>query len=119
MQQLFVNLIDNSIKFKKENERQTITVSHAEINDPQISNDEKHRWNKITISDNGIGFSKEMSTSIFDIFKRGHADTTHKGTGVGLSVCRRIMENHGGKIFASAVEGEGAVFTLYFPLSEK
>ncbi len=119
MQQLFVNLIDNSIKFKKEAERQIITIQHEQINDPAISNDEKVTWNKITISDKGIGFSKEMSTSIFDIFKRGHSDKMYKGTGVGLSVCRKIMENHGGKIFASGVEGKGAVFTLYFPISEK
>lgn len=119
MHQLFVNLIDNAIKFKKEDERQIITISYEQTNDAEISNDEKLKWNKITFADNGIGISKEISTSIFDIFKRGHSDKTFKGTGVGLSVCRKIMENHGGKIFASGVEGEGAIFTLYFPVSEK
>jgi two-component system, chemotaxis family, sensor kinase Cph1 len=116
MHQLFVNLIDNAIKFRKENERQMIIISHELITDAEISNDEKFRWNKITIADKGIGFSEEMSASLFDIFKRGNAGGSYKGTGVGLSVCRKIMENHGGKITASGVDGEGAVFTLYFPV---
>lgn len=119
MHQLFTNLIDNSIKFKKEMQKQIITINHKIINDSSISDDEKDLWNRITVSDNGIGFSKNVYSIIFDIFKKGHADLVNEGTGVGLSVCQKIMENHGGKIIASGTEGEGAIFTLYFPITEK
>jgi light-regulated signal transduction histidine kinase (bacteriophytochrome) len=117
MQQLFVNLIDNAIKFKKEDQRQIININYEQTNEPASLSKDKSRWHKITVSDSGIGFSKDVFASIFDIFRKGHSDIKYKGTGVGLSVCRKIMENHGGKIAASGVKGEGAVFTLYFPVS--
>lgn len=116
MKQLFVNLVANAIKFKKESEIQKITISCETTSDLEISADEKKEWYKISISDRGIGFTDAMTNSIFDIFKKGHSDGNLKGTGIGLSICRKIMENHGGKITATGVEDVGAVFTLFFPI---
>lgn len=113
LQQLFVNLIGNAIKFRKENQGQEINISYEKATEPVF--DETKEWHKITIADKGVGFSSLISETIFDIFKRGHSEQRFKGSGVGLSICRKIMENHGGKITAQGNEGEGAVFILYFP----
>ncbi len=115
MHQLLINLIGNSIKFKKDDEQQQLVISYSEVINTGINGDENLRWDLITISDSGIGFDVNMANSIFDIFKRGHSEEKFGGTGVGLSICRKIMENHGGKIIADAKEGAGADFKLYFP----
>ena len=73
-------------------------------------------WEVITISDNGIGFSEEYLEKIFVPFQRLHGRSQYKGTGIGLSVCRRIVERHGGEITASSRVGEGASFTLKLPV---
>ncbi|HBW96719.1 MAG TPA: histidine kinase, partial [Pseudoalteromonas sp.] len=77
---------------------------------------EKVGWQIITIKDNGIGFSQEYADKIFVPFQRLHGRSEYKGTGIGLSVCRRIVERHGGIITAHSKDGEGATFIIKLPV---
>ena len=70
----------------------------------------------ITIEDNGIGFSQDYADKIFVPFQRLHGRSEYKGTGIGLSVCRRIVERHGGTITAQSKDGEGATFIIKLPV---
>ncbi|MBN1410260.1 MAG: PAS domain-containing protein [Spirochaetales bacterium] len=102
MVQLFQNLIDNSIKFRKQDEPLVIGIS-SEITGNKC---------RIIIEDNGIGFKQEESENIFLIFKRIYPSETYPGTGLGLSICRKIAQNHGGDITAQSREGKGTRFII-------
>jgi signal transduction histidine kinase len=73
---------------------------------------------KIEIHDNGIGFSQEYAEQIFNIFQRLHGKEEFAGTGIGLAMCRRIMQNHNGQITASSQEGTGTTFTIIIPTEQ-
>lgn len=70
---------------------------------------------KIDIIDNGIGFEKEYEEKIFQIFQRLHGKAEYPGSGIGLAICKKIIENHNGVIFASGELNVGAVFTIILP----
>ncbi|UPT71861.1 MAG: ATP-binding protein [Flavobacterium sp. JAD_PAG50586_2] len=72
-------------------------------------------YSQITIVDNGIGFSMEYKQKIFEVFQRLHGNVEYSGTGIGLAIVKKIVENHKGIITASATVDEGAVFTVYIP----
>jgi signal transduction histidine kinase len=74
------------------------------------------QYHLIAFHDNGIGFEKEYEHRIFDIFQRLNPAHKYPGTGIGLAICKKIMENHKGFIDATSVFGEGAVFNIYFPI---
>lgn len=99
--QLFQNLIGNAIKFCKTSPRVEVTARRAP-NDPR-------RW-EVRISDNGPGIEPEYQARIFEIFQRVDADRGIEGTGIGLAVCRRILECHGGEIRVESEVGEGSRF---------
>ncbi|MBI4969477.1 MAG: ABC transporter substrate-binding protein [Rhodospirillales bacterium] len=104
--QLFQNLVGNALKFRRKDQfpRLEIAAFH-----------EADRWH-LTFRDNGIGIDPQYAEQIFVIFKRLHASQAYPGTGVGLAICRRIMERHHGRIWATpAPDGAGAVFHLDFP----
>lgn len=119
LNQLFLNLISNALKFTKPDVKPLIKINHSIVKGDEIKGIEKVRreydYHKITISDNGIGFEQEYAEKIFVIFQRLHGRNYYEGTGVGLAICRRIMSNHNGFIFAESQLGEGATFILYFP----
>ncbi|GEO11990.1 sensor histidine kinase [Segetibacter aerophilus] len=71
---------------------------------------------KINLSDNGIGFPQEYAASIFDSFTRLNPADVYEGTGLGLALCKKIVERHNGSISAQGEPGEGAVFTILLPL---
>jgi light-regulated signal transduction histidine kinase (bacteriophytochrome) len=71
------------------------------------------------VGDNGIGFDETYAEKIFEIFQRLHSTKTFEGTGIGLAICKKIVDNHHGMISASSVPGEGASFLLFLPLSQK
>lgn len=107
--QLFSNLISNSIKFNEKNPSVRITAEHF------IDDVTKKTFVKITVADNGIGFKPEHSERIFQLFRRLEGEAP--GTGIGLALCKRIAEAHGGTISAVSRPGEGSVFEIILALS--
>ena len=112
---LLTNLIDNSIKFRKAGEDPVVKIKHTKINElegVQVPLTGIH-YTIITVTDNGIGF--ENTDMIFELFTQLPDKVKHKGTGMGLSICKKIMEMHGGHIIAEAEPGKGASFHCFFP----
>jgi len=109
MRQLFQNLIGNSLKFRKPEVVPEIRVT-AELVAEEIP-----RW-ILKFSDNGIGFDEKYRDRIFQVFQRLHGRGEYEGTGVGLAICRKIAERHGGSITATSRLGEGATFIVSFPV---
>jgi PAS domain S-box-containing protein len=115
---LFQNLLSNSLKFAREGVKPEITVqckylSPQEVNDPTVTKAKKYL--SISVSDNGIGFDNQYANKIFTIFQRLHSKTDYEGNGIGLAICRKIAENHGGTIFATGELNRGATFTVIIP----
>lgn len=118
IQQLFVNLISNSLKYSKENQVPIITIEYKKVkasDEKLLDNTSKDQFHKITFTDNGIGFEQEYAERIFVLFSRLHEKDEYSGTGIGLSICKKIIENHKGSIFAEGKPNEGAVFTIFLP----
>src|ERR1051326_1193325 len=110
MRQVFYNLINNAIKFRKQNVEPVINI-HSEV----ISSKDQSPRYKISISDNGIGFDSKYSDEIFMVFKRLHSFHEFEGSGVGLSICKKIIEKHNGSIVGEGAPGEGATFIIELP----
>lgn len=114
MRQLFQNLISNARKFCAEGQKPKITITHKII----IDNPAAAAVNKqleISVTDNGIGFDNSSKEQIFDLFYRLHGKSKFEGSGLGLSICRKIAEKHGGSISAESKSGEGATFKILLP----
>ncbi len=108
-EQLFHNLISNSLKFHREDVPAHVTVA-GRRNGTLVT---------ITVADNGIGFDDRYAERIFRPFERLHGRTEYEGSGVGLALCRSIVERHGGTLSAQGRPGEGATFTLTLPAAEE
>ncbi|MET0298890.1 MAG: CheR family methyltransferase, partial [Flavitalea sp.] len=120
MNQLFTNLLTNALKFRQETVSPVITITARQTIDPGTNRQDlphNGEYLEIVIRDNGIGFEQEYAEQIFQIFERLHSPEEFEGTGIGLALCSQIMFNHGGTITANAAVGEGAAFTLIFPLT--
>lgn len=119
--QLFGNLISNALKFTGKEQSPVISVTVSELNNMEIRNNKSlhpgRRYYKISVRDNGIGFSQDNATQIFDIFQRLHARNEYQGTGIGLAMCRKIAQNHSGDIYAESAPGQGATFHVIVPKS--
>lgn len=114
MQQLFHNLVGNALKFLRTDTEPVVEISYTEEILAQ-EDDSPHRFYHIVVSDNGIGFPQEYAQQIFEVFKRLHGRDTYSGTGIGLSLCKRIVEHYGGRIYAEGMPGEGARFHVLLP----
>jgi signal transduction histidine kinase len=117
MRQLFSNLLTNAIKYKKEGVIPQITIS------ADIAHDIEHapplkNYHRIIVKDNGIGIGTIHQKKIFTIFQRLHKRHEYSGNGIGLAICKKIMENHYGKIDVESELNEGSTFYLYFPIAE-
>lgn len=108
MRQLFSNLISNSIKYSKPGVAPVIDISAVE----------KQGSVEIAFCDNGIGFDEQFLPKMFTLFQRLHTKETYEGTGLGLAICQKIVDVHGGHIWATATEGEGATFFVSLPIYE-
>lgn len=104
---LFKNLVSNGIKFQHAGAVPKVTISAGK----------EASYLKVSIADNGIGIAPEYHKRIFEIFRRLHNRTDYEGTGMGLAICKKIMEKHGGKITVESKEDEGATFVCWFPLA--
>ncbi len=115
MRQLFSNLIANAIKYSKKNESPVIDIS-TRITDNVYGFLPEKKFRQISLRDNGIGMEASHLSKIFTIFQRLHMRNEYSGNGIGLAICKKIMENHLGKIDVESVPGEGSIFHLYFPV---
>jgi PAS domain S-box-containing protein len=116
--QLFQNLLSNSLKFVREGVPPVIKISHKFLNPadiPHLQLPKASGYLQLEFEDNGIGFENEFAGKIFQIFHRLHGRSEYEGTGIGLAICKKIVEHHGGLIFASGKAGEGAKFTIILP----
>ena len=121
MRQLFQNLIANALKFHKPDEAPLVRVLSEMLpaGDPSLSDGARSsRAVRITIEDNGIGFDPKFGEQIFVVFQRLHTKQEYEGTGIGLAVCRKITDRHGGSIMAHSEEGRGATFTITLPVKQ-
>jgi PAS domain S-box-containing protein len=116
MRQLFSNLIVNAVKYGKEEVDPIIRITSEIADAPEPLKNVK-RYHKILVSDNGIGMEKEHLTKIFTIFQRLHLRDQYSGNGIGLAICKKVMENHYGKIDVES-SAEGSTFILYFPIND-
>ena len=120
MNQLFYNLIGNALKFSRKTVKPVVTVASCILTPkelkqfPDLKKDKEYL--QITISDNGIGFSQKYAEQIFTIFQTLNDKSKYGGYGIGLALCRRIVENHNGIIFAKGTENEGATFVFVLPV---
>ena len=118
--QLFNNLLSNALKFVKEGARPVITVSSARMTADELARypalNSSLPYAHITFTDNGIGFGQEYAEKVFDIFQRLNGRSLYEGTGIGLAICRKIVANLQGLIYAEAKEGAGAVFHVLLPV---
>ncbi|MNF83565.1 Phytochrome-like protein cph1 [compost metagenome] len=121
MNQLFYNLISNALKFcKNDGSVSKLEISSHKISKTQIKKypvlDQNLEYCEIIIKDNGIGFDKLYENKIFTIFQRLHSNEVYTGTGIGLSIGKKIVENHKGLIFSKAEENVGAAFHIILPI---
>ena len=103
LEQLFQNLVSNALKYNDDDPR------------VEISADQRNDTWEFSVTDNGIGIDSEKTGRIFEVFKRLHHDNEYPGTGVGLSLCQEIVENHGGEIWVESEPGEGSMFSFTLP----
>jgi signal transduction histidine kinase len=119
MRQLFYNLISNAIKFKKNNHFPVVNIYSERIPAPDLKASNKYaadvNYYRIFVSDNGIGFDEKYAEDIFLVFKRLHSYHEFEGTGVGLSICKKIIDKHNGFITAHNNVGQGATFIIELP----
>jgi PAS domain S-box-containing protein len=118
MEQLFTNLISNSIKFKKSSVAPYIHIDAHPASDVEKETyrlEQDRNYHVIEVKDNGIGFEQEDADRIFRIFHRLHGKAEYPGTGIGLAICKRIVDNHKGIIAAQGVPGVGSSFKVIIP----
>jgi light-regulated signal transduction histidine kinase (bacteriophytochrome) len=116
--QLFQNLLSNSLKFVRPGLQPVITISHKIIKADDAIHYQltpSNQYHKLEFRDNGIGFENEFAGKIFAIFQRLHGRSEYEGSGIGLAICKKIVEHHGGIIYANGLPDEGATFTIILP----
>jgi signal transduction histidine kinase len=119
--QMLVNIMSNALKYTKSNEAPVITISSQIIKEEnlnKVGSTTGINYCKLTIQDNGIGFDKENAERIFGLFQRLHGRHEYSGSGIGLSICKKIAENHNGFIIAEGERGKGASFHIYIPMQQ-
>lgn len=123
MNQLFYNLIGNAIKFSKKGFPGLIKIKVRFLSDTEVQENQALRtgnsYCELTFQDNGIGFSPRYAEQIFAIFQRLNDKSLYGGYGIGLALCRKIVDNHRGLIYAKGKEDEGATFVVVLPVSQK
>ncbi|MCD0472396.1 CHASE3 domain-containing protein [Flavobacterium sp. JAS] len=118
IEQLFINLIGNSLKYNRPNVAPEITIESVKVlsaDYPDLLEQDVKKFHKITFTDNGMGFDSQFKETIFVLFQRLHSKTDYPGTGIGLAICKKIVDNHKGHIIADSMPDKGSVFTVFLP----
>jgi signal transduction histidine kinase len=122
IKRLFQNLISNGLKFHKAHEKPIVEVSGITIKGAQLKEFGKSatdgEYAFFSVKDNGIGFDEKYKEKIFNIFQRLHGRNDYEGTGIGLSICRKIVVNHRGQILTKSEENVGSEFMVILPLKD-
>jgi two-component system CheB/CheR fusion protein len=122
MNQLFYNLLSNSLKYAQENIPPRITITHKLVEGAAarefVQLREDLSYLEIRVTDNGIGFEQPFAEQVFGLFERLHTMEDYEGTGVGLALCKRIVENHQGHIYALSEKEQGSTFVILLPLAQ-
>jgi two-component system, chemotaxis family, CheB/CheR fusion protein len=119
--QLFHNLISNSLKFSRNGVTPEVRISSRLLSAEEVEEkglNENTTYCQIIVKDNGIGFEQEYAEKIFIIFQRLNGKQEYKGTGIGLAICKKIVDTHRGRIFAEGKEGIGAAFNIILPIKQ-
>jgi light-regulated signal transduction histidine kinase (bacteriophytochrome) len=112
LHQLFLNLIGNALKFRRPDEAPRIRIEAA----PTVLDDGRPAW-RFSVSDTGIGLDPQYRERIFQVFQRLHTRDEYEGTGIGLAICKKIVERHGGTIDVESASGQGATFSFTLPFA--
>jgi PAS domain S-box-containing protein len=119
MHQLFYNLVNNALKFSKAGVPPVVRISARTAEPAQVARyPHLHKdriYYEIVVADNGIGFDQSYAEQIFHIFQRLHTRTEYSGTGIGLALCKKVVTNHYGVIYAEGEKGRGAAFHVLLP----
>jgi signal transduction histidine kinase len=118
IEQLFINLIGNSLKYSQSNIKPEIGILTEKIAPdayPDFLDKDVKNYYRIIFKDNGMGFDPQFKETIFILFQRLHSKTDYPGTGIGLAICKKIVENHKGFITADSIQDSGSEFTVYLP----
>lgn len=120
MRQLLQNLIGNALKFQQEGTPPLVKVSARVAPGALAMNGDSHLGLvcELAVEDNGVGFENAYAERIFELFQRLHGRNEFEGTGMGLAICKKIAERHGGTISARSVPGEGSRFTVQLPIRQ-
>jgi light-regulated signal transduction histidine kinase (bacteriophytochrome) len=116
IRQLMQNLISNGLKFQPPKAKPVIRIYASIVEDPSLVS--PTGLCQLTVEDNGIGFDEKYLEKVFAVFQRLHGRSEYEGTGIGLAVCRRIVDRHGGTITARSKPGEGAKFIVTLPVQQ-
>lgn len=123
MNQLFYNLIGNALKFTESGTTPVISISASILGSSEVSIHIKNplpvNYYKIAVSDNGIGIEEKYTKQIFEVFKRLHSRSEYSGSGIGLALCRRIVDNHNGSIYIESTVGQGTTFFVLLPENQQ
>lgn len=117
MGQVFMNLLSNSLKFHQVEVAPAIRITCEENLSSSLVDDTRN-WCCIKFADKGIGFDPQYSERVFNLFQRLHGRDEYSGTGIGLALCRKIIERHGGSIDAESEQGKGATFIIRLPMTQ-
>jgi len=119
MRQLLQNLIGNALKFQRPDVRPLVRVSSRIVSDPSSDGDTDSQPTRceLIVTDNGVGFDAVYSGQIFELFQRLHGRDHYEGTGMGLAICKKIAERHGGNISVTSTPGQGSRFVVQLPVT--
>jgi light-regulated signal transduction histidine kinase (bacteriophytochrome) len=111
--QMFYNLIVNALLYSKTDVPPHVTINVRNITDAATYKE----YHEIIVADNGIGFEQQYAEKIFTVFERLNKENSNNATGIGLAICKKVVQNHGGRIFAFAEAGQGARFHVLLPVA--